>query len=149
MGFVWFGNGRLARILLSQNNTNQQWQLNSSDRHTTCYACVICDFEYLIGFDVHILRTQEQCSEHNQTLSQYVDIYNLECISYLIFILLVGRNSSKTEKFRCRRQNPYRAVLSEEDDEEEKDIHSISVYLWDILLNLKHHSSCMRMYHLM
>lgn len=34
VGFFWFGNGSVARILLSQNNTNQQWQLHSSEGHT-------------------------------------------------------------------------------------------------------------------
>jgi hypothetical protein len=70
-------------------------------------------------------------------MSQYILIRNLEFILFLIFILSVGTNSSKTEKYGmiwCRRQNPFRVVVSEEDEEEEEeeeeeDIHSIAAYL--------------------
>jgi hypothetical protein len=61
----------------------------------------------------------------------------------LILILSDGTNSSKTEKsgmIWCRRQNPCRALVSDEEEEEEgggggrggggrEDIHSIAVYL--------------------
>jgi hypothetical protein len=55
-------------------------------------------------------------------MSQYIVIHRLEYVSFLIFSLSVGTNSSKTEKsgmICCRRQNPCRVVVSEEDEEEE------------------------------
>jgi hypothetical protein len=81
-------------------------------------------------------------------------MHNLEFIYFFIyiFILSIGTNSSKTEKpgiIWCRRQNSCKVVVSEEDEEQEEDIHSIAVYLYDILLNMKHHTNCMEMYELL
>jgi len=87
VGFFQFGNGRLARILLSQNNTNQQWQLHSSEghKHVLLVLFVTSNTSLALMF-IHVVHKNSvpNVIKHNVTIYR---THNLELFFHSLYQL--------------------------------------------------------------